>query len=219
MRFAIVLVLLAACEKPLRPPPQTPSDPKSVSGCRSSPTELGGVRHRCASYEVIDNLLEASSIRSISVHLLKVAEHKQMSARTRPQDVQGADDAVTIVYAKDGQHAIDMLASRAVDAKQRIFQCHVSWFENAKTLEKRVENCAETIALLLQRPPPPGREISAECIEAANRLAKLPGRTEPPDHSEALNIEVRELAARCTPTIAACVRAAKTYVEAALCRD
>lgn len=219
MRLAILLVLVVGCERPLRPPPQTPSDPSSVNGCRSSPTKLGGMRHTCPSYEVVDNLMDAASIRSISVHLLKVAHDKQMSARTRAQDVQGADDALTIVYAKEGQHAIDLLASRSIDAKQRIFQCHVTWFANAKTLDRRIESCAETIALLMQRPPPPGREISAECVEATNRVAKLPGRTEPADNSEALNIELREFAARCTPTVAACARAARTYVEATLCRD
>jgi len=90
---------------------------------------------------------------------------------------------------------------------------------DARTMATREETCKSTLDILLARPAPAGSNVSAECTRATNMLPKLPGRVEPADASEELRGVMVEFAARCTDKIAACALAAKTYVEATLCRD
>ena len=217
---ALILLSLVACAEPPRRPPQQPADPNSVNGCRSSPTALHGVRYTCSTYEVLDNTMEeGTSLRQIEDHLVTSARARGFEATTRAFDVPGAEDALLIEYRQRDGYAFDVLAANPVDTKLRVIQCQMSWFDNARSLATRQETCKSTLNALFARPAPSGANLSPECTRATNKLSKLPGRVEPKDGSEELRGVMVEFAARCTDKIAACALAAKTYVEATLCRD
>ncbi|MDQ3371003.1 MAG: hypothetical protein M3680_36760, partial [Myxococcota bacterium] len=173
----------------------------------------------CSTYEVYDTTIEPTSIRSVERQLVSHARGRGMETSTRVLDVAGTDDALIVEYRQAGAHGFDLVALKSNDAKVRMLQCHVPWFENAKSIPTREATCTDTIGVLLTRPVQAGREVSPECTRATNHIAKLPGRTDPPDGSDDLHHALRAFAARCTEKVAACALASTTFVEATLCTD
>jgi hypothetical protein len=216
MRFVLlVLVLISACEAPLKRP-QQPSDPNAVNGCRSAPITLGGTRYTCTSYETIDQVAEPTSIAALASRLAIVARGKGFDATSVMFTMPGVEDTLLVEYADGrGAHSFDVLAMQPVGDNVRTIQCHMTWFDNAKTRASREDTCKQMITALLQRPAPPPRVSSPACREAAAHVATLPGRPEGP---EDLQRALFDFQAGCTPQIAACGLAAKTFVEATLCR-
>ena len=215
MRLLLLAVALVACEPPPPKPVQQPRDPDGVENCRSSPTQFGGVRYDCGSYEVFDSIGDPISIHSLERHLEKLASAKSIESTSRSTDVDGAVDAVAIDYRQAGKFALDLVATRPVEAKLRVLQCHVPWFEDARSIQTRSASCAHTIALVLQKPPPAGREISETCNQAVTQIQTLPGH---PDAIDEMRADLRDFLARCTDQVAACGLGARSYVEATLCR-
>jgi hypothetical protein len=216
----LLSLAIVACAEPAHRPPQLPPDPNAVNGCRSSATSWGGVRYTCTTYEVIDNLTESASIRSVGAQLAADARTNGFESETRIVELAGADHALVIEYRDptNRTYALDLIAMESVAANARFLQCHVPWFESSKSIPTRQRTCMDTVAKLLQRPPPPGREITADCRSALTHISTLQGGR-PPDGSEQLRSEVLEFVARCSDKIAACALDATTYAEAMMCRD
>jgi hypothetical protein len=217
MRFVLlVMVLVAACEAPLERPRQ-PNDPNAVNGCTSAPITLGGTRYTCTSYVTLDQVTEPSSIGAFAYRLAYVARGKGYSAKEIMFTMPGVEDTLLVEYADGrGAQAFDVLAMQPLGDSVRTIQCHMAWFHNPRTRARREDTCKQMITALLARPAPPLRVSSPACKEAAAHVATLPGRPEAPEDLERALFDFQ---AGCTPGIAACGLAAKTFVEATLCRE
>jgi hypothetical protein len=216
MRFVLlVMVLTSACEAPLKRP-QPPNDPNAVNGCRSAPITLGGTRYTCTSYETLDQVAEPTSIARLARRLASVARGKGYQANEVMFTMPGVEDTLLVEYADGrGAQSFDILAMQPAGDNVRTIQCHMTWFDNPRTRASREDTCKQMITALLERPAPPPRVSSPACKEAAAHVGTLPGRPEAP---EDLHRALFDFQAGCTPEIAACGLAAKSFVEATLCR-
>jgi hypothetical protein len=214
MRALVIALLAVACTE-ATPPPASPGR-NGIADCPMLPTKLGGNHYSCTSFEVIDNIDdEPMTLVSGANDLAGAARALGVQWAISVIRVPGAQEAVLVEYRDTPKMALDVLATTAVGAKTRVVQCHVPWFDAAA--RSRAETCKSMIGAVLQRPAPPGREITADCKLAVEHVMMLPGHESP--YSNELRREMRELEARCTDKIASCAFAAKTYVEATLCRD
>src|SRR5687768_9919295 len=167
MTRAWIFLSLIACAEGPRRPRQLPPDPNAVENCRSSPSPLGGVRYTCGdSYQVLDNTYESLAMRTVEYDLVKRAREAGYEVESRPAIVEGSDSALVVHYRDMDGHAIDVIALKAVSARVRFLQCNVLWFKGSRSRATREASCARTLSLLLQRPAPAGRELTAECKQA-----------------------------------------------------
>ncbi len=216
---ALILLALVACETPPSPPPQHPADPNAVMGCRSKKMPLGEVKYTCPTIEVIDTTQVPTSLAEIIGTRADHAQKQRLAYSVLRVDVPGTEQANLIVYTDKHGYAFDLFAIHALDEAHRLFQCHVEWFDDAKLLDTRQSACTRMIGALLDRPAPGGATVTVDCERAMAKLPTLPGRVDPPDGSEELRQEILAFGAHCTNAVAACALAAKSYVEATLCRD
>jgi len=211
---AAILVTLCACADPPRPPPQRPADPGGIAGCHLA-TSLDSNTYHCNWYVVLDGTATGGSIHDVEAIRVAYKRSHGLEPTIHTRTLKGAYEASLIEYIQDNLHSFDFVATTPVETKLRFVICHVTWFADASLQEAREATCARTIGLLLQRPAPVVQEGAVECAKARQHLDTLPGH---PDSEPELADESERFAERCTPRIAACAVAAKSFVEAKACR-
>lgn len=201
--------------------------------CPSSTDAIGRVRYACSSHDVVDSIMVfGGSLATIGDQFAAEAqaEDRLVTATTRPIQIEGADDAIVIEYARpqelkptvggvevrEPRRAFDLLATAEVDDKVRLLQCEAPAVADKRAVTARLAACTATIQRVL-RLPAPRSTLTVDCVRALERMTTLPGRPDALVDADAVRAELRRFALRCTDRVAACALASSSYVEATVC--